>query len=58
MNKPQAITNSDLLLDYWFSQFVSEQQKTNNLLEKVLENLGKPKPVTRKKKEGENTCKE
>lgn len=47
MEKPQIVTNSDLLTEYWMSQFLNEQRRTNELLEQLL---AKPK-TTRKKVE-------
>jgi hypothetical protein len=47
MDKPSVFTNSDLLLEYWLIKLVKEQEKTNKLLESLLDS--KPK-ATRKKK--------
>jgi hypothetical protein len=48
MEKPQIVTNSDLLTEYWMSKFLEEQRRTNELLEKLVESKSK---TTRKKVE-------
>lgn len=49
MEKPQTITNSDLITEYWLARLVKEQQKTNELLTSLVSLASKPK-ATRKKK--------
>jgi hypothetical protein len=53
MEKPQTITNSDLITEYWLARLVKEQAKTNELLERLLVSLASKPKATRKKKEGE-----
>ena len=37
MRKPEILTKDEVFFDYYFSQLIAEQKKTNKLLEKLLE---------------------
>lgn len=37
MRKPDLITKDDLFFDYYYTQLIEEQKKTNKLLTQLLE---------------------
>lgn len=36
MKKPEVITSTEVFFDYYFSQMIEEQKKTNKLLQQLL----------------------
>lgn len=36
MKKPEIITTTEVFFDYYFTQMIEEQKKTNKLLEQLL----------------------
>lgn len=36
MQKPELITKNEVFFDYYFTQLIQEQKKTNKLLEQLL----------------------
>jgi hypothetical protein len=50
--KPEPITNSDHLLEYWISELVGQLKELNRHLSAPV---SQPKTVTRKKKESDES---
>lgn len=40
MRKPEVLTKDEVFFDYYFSQLIAEQKKTNKLLEQLLSKDG------------------
>jgi len=41
MKKPNVLTSTEVFFDYYFSQMIEEQKKTNELLKQLLGEGGK-----------------
>lgn len=41
MKKPDLVTKEEVFFDYYFSQLIAEQKKTNELLKQLLGEGGK-----------------
>jgi hypothetical protein len=47
MQKPDIITSTEVFFDYYFSQLIEEQKKTNKLLQRLLDEKEGAKDVKR-----------
>lgn len=46
MKKPEVLTQTEVFFDYYFTKLIEEQKKTNQLLERLLNEGGKENVIS------------